>query len=198
MGRLISVNDLVKVSISEEEIFVGLSMFKTPRELEQEEEKLIQERRKRLKLLKVTPSRPSDQSATQEQEVQEIEQDLKEISKEDDMFADDFDTGATVLDSAPVIRAGGNPALVDNWDDAEGYYNIILGEVLMDRYHVFSILGKGVFSNVVRAKDTIEVVLYTDFRINMSLLKLLGTMILWQRPGKRNGNFWKDAKVTIL
>ena len=43
--------------------------------------------------------------------------------------------------------------MTDNWDDDEGYYNIILGEVLMDRYHVYANLGKGVFSSVVKASD---------------------------------------------
>jgi serine/threonine-protein kinase PRP4 len=52
-----------------------------------------------------------------------------------------------------VIRAANNPALTDNWDDAEGYYKIVLGEKIIDRYHVFANLGKGVFSSVVKAKD---------------------------------------------
>ena len=141
-------------------------MFKTAQELEEEENKLIQERRKRLKLLRV--------EMIQKPNAEEIKEDLKDttedlndakdandlnyaIKEDDDMFADDFNNGTAVLDSAPVVRAGDNPALVDNWDDAEGYYNIILGEVLMKRYHVYSNLGKGVFSNVVRAKDTKEV-----------------------------------------
>ena len=52
------------------------------------------------------------------------------------------------------MRLAHNPALIDNWDDAEGYYRVILGEALDDRYHVFANLGKGVFSSVVQAKDT--------------------------------------------
>lgn len=43
---------------------------------------------------------------------------------------------------------------MDDADDAEGYYRVILGEVLdAGRYHVHANLGKGVFSSVVRAKD---------------------------------------------
>ena len=61
-----------------------------------------------------------------------------------------------ILESAPVQRANGN--LIDNWDDPEGnpslyvagYYQIILGEMLHDRYHVYQNLGKGVFSSVVK------------------------------------------------
>lgn len=43
--------------------------------------------------------------------------------------------------------------LSDNYDTADGYYRIVLGEVLDDgRYHVFSNLGKGMFSAVVKAR----------------------------------------------
>lgn len=46
------------------------------------------------------------------------------------------------------------PLIVDNFDDAEGYYRVILGEVMDgDRYHLTAHLGKGMFSNVVRARD---------------------------------------------
>ncbi|ORY52353.1 kinase-like protein [Rhizoclosmatium globosum] len=68
--------------------------------------------------------------------------------------ADEFDMFAEILESAVVIRTADNPALIDNWDDPEGYYRIILGEVLDNRYHVYQNLGKGVFSGVVRARDT--------------------------------------------
>jgi serine/threonine-protein kinase PRP4 len=49
------------------------------------------------------------------------------------------------------------PALVtrtlDAAADLEGYYQVILGEQLYGgRYLVFSSLGKGMFSNVVRAR----------------------------------------------
>lgn len=45
--------------------------------------------------------------------------------------------------------------LTDNWDDSEGYYRIVLGEKIgpSGRFHVFANLGKGMFSEVVRAKD---------------------------------------------
>jgi serine/threonine-protein kinase PRP4 len=50
----------------------------------------------------------------------------------------------------PIVRSG----LDDNWDDAEGYYSYQLGELLDDRYEIMATHGKGVFSTVVRAKDT--------------------------------------------
>lgn len=62
----------------------------------------------------------------------------------------------------PVVHRGGDAAttaglLVDNFDDDEGYYRVILGELLDDgRYHVHANLGKGMFSNVVRAIDTTD------------------------------------------
>lgn len=46
-----------------------------------------------------------------------------------------------------------NPALTDNWDDAEGYYRIRIGEMLDSRYVVSGITGQGVFSVVVMARD---------------------------------------------
>ena len=46
-------------------------------------------------------------------------------------------------------------SMLDDWDDPEGYYKVILGELLDNRYHVQSNLGKGMFSGVVRATDQI-------------------------------------------
>ncbi|KAL2485120.1 Protein kinase superfamily protein [Abeliophyllum distichum] len=48
-----------------------------------------------------------------------------------------------------VERSG----LHDNWDDAEGCYGYLFGEILDGRYKVIAAHGKGVFSAVVRAKD---------------------------------------------
>ena len=47
-----------------------------------------------------------------------------------------------------------NPALTDDWDDHEGYYRVRIGEQLDKRYIVYGYSGQGVFSNVVRARDT--------------------------------------------
>ena len=44
-------------------------------------------------------------------------------------------------------------SLLDNWDDADGYYKVYIGELLDGRYHVQASLGKGMFSGVVRATD---------------------------------------------
>lgn len=72
-----------------------------------------------------------------------------------DMFAEqdidsNFDSPNTVVASK---QGAENPALTDNWDDAEGYYRVRIGEVLDNRYVVANYTGQGVFSTVVRARD---------------------------------------------
>lgn len=75
------------------------------------------------------------------------------FTESDDLFAADFDSAR--------LRATGigkdfkeNPNLRDNWTDAEGYYRVNIGEILDKRYDVYGYTGQGVFSNVVRARDT--------------------------------------------
>ncbi|XP_052862498.1 serine/threonine-protein kinase PRP4 homolog [Anopheles cruzii] len=73
-----------------------------------------------------------------------------------DMFAEqDIDSN---FDSPGTVMGGGrqaheNPALTDNWDDAEGYYRVRIGEMLDNRYVVANYTGQGVFSTVVKARD---------------------------------------------
>ena len=79
---------------------------------------------------------------------------------DDDMFAEEppkpkkaqNDPGKVVhvIPQAKQLDA----SMLDNWDDTEGYYRVILGELLDGRYHVQANLGKGMFSGVVRAMDT--------------------------------------------
>ncbi|XP_076350917.1 pre-mRNA processing factor 4 kinase [Tachypleus tridentatus] len=68
-----------------------------------------------------------------------------------DMFAENYNSPSAVQQFA--ARAHDNPNLTDNWDDAEGYYRVRIGEVLDNRYTVYGYTGQGVFSNVVRARD---------------------------------------------
>ncbi|XP_017135667.1 serine/threonine-protein kinase prp4 [Drosophila miranda] len=79
----------------------------------------------------------------------------KEKRNEWDMFADqdvdsNFDSPSTIIHNKHQHE---NPALTDNWDDAEGYYRVRIGEVLDNRYLVSGYTGQGVFSNVVRGRD---------------------------------------------
>lgn len=92
---------------------------------------------------------------------QETQQDAvveKKVSRAVDMFSEDMfaDEYASPSSTAKMIANQGteNPNLTDNWDDAEGYYRVRIGEVLDSRYSVFGYTGQGVFSNVVRARDS--------------------------------------------
>ncbi|XP_017262295.1 pre-mRNA processing factor 4Bb isoform X2 [Kryptolebias marmoratus] len=77
-----------------------------------------------------------------------------------DMFTESDDMFAAHFDSARMRAAGlgkdfkENPNLRDNWTDAEGYYRVNIGETLDKRYDVYGYTGQGVFSNVIRARDT--------------------------------------------
>ncbi|XP_017010775.2 serine/threonine-protein kinase PRP4 homolog [Drosophila takahashii] len=81
---------------------------------------------------------------------------VKETKRNEwDMFADqdvdsNFDSPNTIVQNKHQHE---NPALTDNWDDAEGYYRVRIGEVLDNRYLVNGYTGQGVFSNVVRGRD---------------------------------------------
>lgn len=92
---------------------------------------------------------------------------IKKAKDEFDMFADEDDMFAEALvaaksnpfakESAMAVPVPQSHALdmgmLDDWDDMDGYYKVILGELLENRYHIQSNLGKGMFSGVVRALD---------------------------------------------
>ena len=94
---------------------------------------------------------------------------LKKIKDEFDMFADEEDEETLAVEPATskpknteehIAKAIAVPqakaldmSMLDDWDDDQGYYKVILGELLEGRYHVQSNLGKGMFSGVVRAMD---------------------------------------------
>lgn len=85
------------------------------------------------------------------------QKDTDKAKKEVDMFSEDADMFAENYNS-PNLSAyktgkNENPNLIDNWDDAEGYYRVRIGEMLDKRYTVYGYTGQGVFSNVVRARD---------------------------------------------
>jgi len=69
----------------------------------------------------------------------------------EDMFAESYSPMSAKAQLA--AQQTENPNLTDNWDDAEGYYRVRIGEMLDGRYQVFGYTGQGVFSNVVRARD---------------------------------------------
>ncbi|KAL0112223.1 hypothetical protein PUN28_011943 [Cardiocondyla obscurior] len=88
-----------------------------------------------------------------------LKQEEKQTSKKSnewDMFAEADNIGDFNSPTVEGKRQGGpdNPSLTDNWDDAEGYYRVRVGETLDARYVVYGYTGQGVFSNVVRARDS--------------------------------------------
>ncbi|KAK6347172.1 U4/U6 small nuclear ribonucleoprotein prp4 [Orbilia brochopaga] len=98
---------------------------------------------------------------------QEEAQEPAKEADEFDMFAegDDDDMFAPAPTKAKAVRPTDPKALIaqarpmdfnmlDDWDDLEGYYRVILGELIDGRYRVQANLGKGMFSGVVRAMDT--------------------------------------------
>ncbi|KII63462.1 Serine/threonine-protein kinase PRP4 [Thelohanellus kitauei] len=84
-------------------------------------------------------------------------------SVELDMFVEDdtkfFNTQQKLLTQPPKphthinITNNLDQSLVDNQDDAEGYYVVQIGEIFIKRYYIYGYTGSGVFSNVVRARD---------------------------------------------
>lgn len=103
-----------------------------------------------------------------EMEIDQKEEHEEAEGKDDDfdMFADDDDDmfaegplkpkpKQTTSKAVPVVTQSKqlDASMLDNWDDSEGYYRVILAELLEGRYHVQANLGKGMFSGVVRALD---------------------------------------------
>lgn len=70
---------------------------------------------------------------------------------DDDMFAEE--PAARPKPSERTAQAL-DASMMDNWDDAEGYYITILGELIDNRYKVTQNLGRGMFASVIRANDT--------------------------------------------
>ncbi|KAL9107522.1 MAG: hypothetical protein Q9227_007624 [Pyrenula ochraceoflavens] len=96
-----------------------------------------------------------------------------EEDDDDDMFAPA--SKAIAKPAAPEMKAAKalDAAMLDNWDDPEGYYNTILGELIGQRYQVQQNLGRGMFSSVIRAldKQTSKVVAVKIIRNNDTMRK---------------------------
>ncbi|XP_065081156.1 serine/threonine-protein kinase PRP4 homolog isoform X2 [Ochlerotatus camptorhynchus] len=100
-------------------------------------------------------TRVSAEERIESRDDEKSKQDRGSKRAEWDMFAEqdidsNFDSPSTVVANK---QGNENPALTDNWDDAEGYYRVRIGEVLDNRYVVANYTGQGVFSTVVRARD---------------------------------------------
>ncbi|KAF8507622.1 kinase-like domain-containing protein [Gautieria morchelliformis] len=89
---------------------------------------------------------------------------IEEVVEEEEEEEEDVEDMFAIATSKPKAKKKGKVATstlkpvittttLDSAADPEGYYQIILGEQLEGgRYQVFSSLGKGMFSNVVRAR----------------------------------------------
>ena len=100
------------------------------------------------------------QVAPQQAPSKKKEFDMFADDDEDDMFAEaaparKASTDQKATKAVPVPRAAIDMSMLDDWDDEEGYYKIIIGELLDNRYRVQMNLGKGMFSAVVRAMDQV-------------------------------------------
>ena len=106
------------------------------------------------------PNGSSDNSELVQEIVRKTKDEFDMFADEDDMFAEipvvAKDEGS-VKEAAKAVPVPLSQALdmgmLDDWDDSDGYYKVILGELLENRYHIQSNLGKGMFSGVVRATD---------------------------------------------
>eukprot|EP00474_Spongospora_subterranea_P000764 CRZ01222.1 hypothetical protein [Spongospora subterranea] len=114
---------------------------------------------------------------------------VKNVSDDDvDIFGDSPIAVVKPIDVPVVQVVPENVHLIDNWDDAEGYYSFRLGDVLHDgRYEVFANQGRGVFSTVLRVRDrlagnrelVVKVIRQNDVMYKaglkeVNLLKILG------------------------
>ena len=98
-----------------------------------------------------------DENKNNSRELLQLDNNEEENNEEeDDMFAFS-DVESTKEDEEPKkqIKKGQklDKSMLDKWDDAEGYYRIISGELIDERYQVTATLGKGMFAAVVRALD---------------------------------------------
>ena len=81
----------------------------------------------------------------------------EDADDDDDMFAEAAPkrTAAVEVRPATTQPQALDMSMMDNWDDPDGYYITIPGELIEGRYHIQQNLGKGMFSSVVRAMDSV-------------------------------------------
>lgn len=71
-----------------------------------------------------------------------------------DMFSEEDFPSKKNSDIVTQDNSNLTSQLNDNWDDSEGYYNIKVGDIVdNNRYTIKSLLGQGVYANVVKAQD---------------------------------------------
>jgi serine/threonine-protein kinase PRP4 len=94
------------------------------------------------------------QQQQQQEDGEEDEDDMFAETPEDVRQANKANAKTTINTTYNnTTTAGVRRGLVDSYDDAEGYYNFQVGEIIGARYEVFKAHGRGVFSSVLRARD---------------------------------------------
>ena len=91
---------------------------------------------------------------------------LTEVKPDDDAF--DMFTGEGDIDAPAPVKVGKRATAAQllagelgeeeqpNWDDTDGYYMARPGETIDGRYRVLGVVGRGVFSSVLKARDEVE------------------------------------------
>ncbi|KMZ99682.1 serine/threonine-protein kinase PRP4K [Plasmodium vivax North Korean] len=95
--------------------------------------------------------------ASQTEGVEEYEEEDNE-NDEVDMFSSVQPKKKKKIEKIRITNyyTSDNVNLADNWNDSEGYYKAIVGEVIDNRYSVVcELVGKGVFSNVLKCYDKV-------------------------------------------
>lgn len=123
----------------------------------------MQEEQKRHEKREDSDHQIPDEQTTQASDMPHQVTEPTDVPDEFDMFADGDDDADMFADPAKAkprtakdTKAGQqlDERMMDNWDDPEGYYVTIPGELFESRYNVLQNLGRGMFSSVVRATDT--------------------------------------------
>eukprot|EP00124_Ichthyophonus_hoferi_P000536 Ihof_evm14s20 gene=Ihof_evmTU14s20 len=103
-----------------------------------------------------------------------------------DMFSEAFQP-------PPLGQCGEIPPAVcvpkfknDNCDDPEGFHVFQAGELLADRYVVYDVAGKGVFSTALRAKDRKQ---NTNGVARQVVIKILRNNDMMYKAGQREGEY---------
>ncbi|SOV15471.1 serine/threonine protein kinase, putative [Plasmodium sp. DRC-Itaito] len=95
-----------------------------------------------------------------ENEEDEMEEDYDDDNDDFDMFSCVQANKKRKVEKVHITdyyTTGNNANLSDNWNDSEGYYKAMVGEVIDKRYSVVcELVGKGVFSNVLKCYDMVN------------------------------------------
>eukprot|EP01041_Mallomonas_annulata_P005195 gene5195-10388_t len=106
-------------------------------------------------------SRPGGMSVTQQHKDKKnsaTPEELKEIENENDVEKEDdiavVTTSTTTTTTTTTVCDSNCNCIKCYSDDLEGYYRVRPSEIIGERYRIMSLLGKGVFANVLRCMDT--------------------------------------------